>query len=225
VPAPATVHLLAGAPIYSNGQQVELVTPTGALLVTGYARSFGPIPPMTLQRVGYGAGERELPGTPNVLRVLMGETGSTMAAERIVVIECEIDDMNPQIFGILMDQLYSAGALEVFYSSVQMKKNRPGTLVTIVAPPDKREALSAIIFRETTTIGVRYQQMDRERLDREVVPIATPLGSVRFKVARRAGIILNASPEFDDCARIAAERGLSVKDVQALAVKAYLESR
>lgn len=223
VPAPATVRLLAGAPIYSSGLQAELVTPTGALLVTGYATAFGPVPPMTVATVGYGAGERDLEETPNVFRVLIGDDASPSGAERVTVIECEIDDMNPQIFGVLMDRLYAAGALEVFYAGVQMKKGRPGTLVTIIAPPDRREALSAVVFRETTTIGLRYTDVNRERLERELVTIETPLGAVRFKVARRAGAIVNAAPEFDDCVRLASERGLSVKDVQAVAVKAYLD--
>jgi uncharacterized protein (TIGR00299 family) protein len=223
VPAPATVRLLAGAPIYSSGLQAELVTPTGALLVTGYATAFGPVPPMTVATVGYGAGERDLEETPNVFRVLIGDDASPGGAERVTVIECEIDDMNPQIFGVLMDRLYAVGALEVFYAAVQMKKGRPGTLVTIIAPPDRREALSAVVFRETTTIGLRYTDVNRERLERTLVTIETPLGAVRFKVARRAGAIVNAAPEFDDCVRLASERGMSVKDVQAVAVKAYLD--
>jgi uncharacterized protein (TIGR00299 family) protein len=222
VPAPATLTLLAGVPIYSSGVDMELVTPTGALLVTEYASRFGPIPAMRVDRVGYGAGDRELPGSPNVLRLLVGEVGEVARGEeRILSIECEIDDMNPQIFGVVMDRLYGAGALEVFYTSVQMKKNRPGTLLTIIGRPEQREALSAIVFRETTTIGLRYQEMDRECLDRESVRLDTPVGPVRFKVARRQGEVVNAAPEFDDCARLAAERGLSVKEVQAIATRAY----
>lgn len=223
VPAPATAQLLAGVPVYSSGAPAELVTPTGALLVTEYASSYGPMPPMTIERIGYGAGDRDLPHVPNVLRVFLGETSGTGPTERIVVVECEIDDMNPQIFGVLMDRLYAAGALEVFYAPIQMKKNRPGTLVTIVAPPERREALSDLVFRETTTIGLRYQELHRERLDREVLPVDTPLGTIRFKVARRGGRVLNVAPEFDDCARLAAERGLPVKEVQAIATKAYLD--
>jgi hypothetical protein len=223
VPAPATVRLLGEAPIYSSGVQAELLTPTGALLLTGHASAFGPVPAMRVERVGYGAGHRELRDTPNVLRVLVGESTESAPTERVVVLACEIDDMNPQIFGLLMDRLYAAGALEVFYQPVQMKKNRPGTLATIIAPPARRADLAAMVFRETTTIGIRYQEMDRERLDREVVEVPTPLGPVRFKVASHAGAVVNASPEFEDCARIAAERGLPVKEVQARAVKAWLE--
>ena len=223
VPAPATVRLLGDAPIYSGTVQKELVTPTGALIATAYATSFGPIPAMSLERVGYGAGERDNPDTPNVLRILIGRAADTVEAERVVVIECEIDDMNPQIFGAVMDRLYAAGALEVFYVPVQMKKNRPGTLLTVVAAPAKRAVLSEIIFRETTTIGIRYSEVERECLRREIIRVKTPLGEVRFKLAWRDGKIVNAVPEFEDLSALATANGLSVKDVQAIAVHAYGE--
>jgi uncharacterized protein (TIGR00299 family) protein len=222
VPAPATMRLLKGAPIYSGTQRAELVTPTGALLVTSYATEFGAIPPMKVSAIGYGAGSRDFPDTPNVLRVLVGEADTAAPSASVVVIEADIDDMNPQIFGVVMDALQAEGALDVFYTAIQMKKNRPGTLLTVVAPPDARERLTAIIFRETTTIGVRYREMSRECLDREEVTVTTPLGAVRVKVARRDGRVLNASPEFEDCARIARERNVPVKEVQALAIKAFL---
>jgi pyridinium-3,5-bisthiocarboxylic acid mononucleotide nickel chelatase len=220
VPAPATVALLGDAPVYSGAVQKELVTPTGALIATSYASSFGPIPSMSIERVGYGAGDRDDPTTPNVLRVLIGREAAGRAA-RVTVIECEIDDMNPQIFGVVMDRLYAAGALDVFYVSVQMKKNRPGTLLTVVAPPDLRSRMTDVIFRETTTIGLRHYDVDRECLEREIVQVETPIGTVRFKVASRAGHVLNAVPEFDDCAKLAAAHNLPVKEVQAIAVKAY----
>ena len=225
VPAPATARLLQGAAVYSGPQKVELVTPTGALLLTHYASGFGPIPAMRLSRVGYGAGTRDFADTPNVLRVLVGEADAAAPSHAVSVLEAEIDDMNPQIFGLLMDRLLEQGALDVFYTPIQMKKNRPGTLLTVIARPEARAALTATIFRETTTIGVRYHQTMRECLDREVVTVNTPLGAVRFKVARRDGDILNASPEFDDCVRIARERDLPLKDVQAAASKAFLDSR
>ena len=138
----------------------------------------------------------------------------------MVVLESEIDDMNPQLFGPLMDGLLAAGALDVFYTPVQMKKSRPGTLITIVAPTDRRPALTDLLFRESTTIGVRYEEMSRTCLDRSVETVTTPYGEVRFKIARRDGQELNASPEFDDCVRLAAQHGVSVKAVQAAAVKA-----
>ena len=225
VPAPATVKLLGDAPVYAGAVQNELVTPTGALIVSTYANAFGPVPAMSIERVGYGAGERDEPTTPNVLRVLMGRSAAEAQTERVTVIECEIDDMNPQIFGVVMDQLYAAGALEVFYVPVQMKKNRPGTLLTVIAAPDRLAQISDIIFRETTTIGLRHSEVSRECLDREIVTVETPLGPIRFKIARRDGRVLNAVPEFDDCARLAAAKSLSVKEVQALAVSAYRSSQ
>jgi uncharacterized protein (TIGR00299 family) protein len=222
VPAPATVRLLGEAPVYSGAVQKELVTPTGALIATTYATAFGPLPAMAVERVGYGAGARDEPSTPNVLRVLIGRAAeNTRAAERVTVIECEIDDMNPQIFGVVMDQLNAAGALDVFYTPVQMKKNRPGTLLTVVTRPDGKGAIADIIFRETTTIGLRHYEVDRECLQRELVTVETPLGAVRFKVARRDGRVMNAVPEFEDCSRLAAAHHLPVKEVQAIAVKAY----
>jgi uncharacterized protein (TIGR00299 family) protein len=228
VPAPATMRLLEGAPIYSGQQPAELVTPTGALLVSGYAQEYGPVPAMRVRRIGYGAGTRDFKDTPNVLRVLLGESDDArpsqgVQAHTVVVIECEIDDMNPQIFGVLMDRLLAAGALDVFYTPVQMKKNRPGTLLTVVAAPGLRDRLTSIVFTESTTIGLRYREMTRECLERDTVIVDTPIGAVRFKVARRGAEVLNASPEFDDCARIAAERGIPLKDVQAAATKAYLD--
>jgi pyridinium-3,5-bisthiocarboxylic acid mononucleotide nickel chelatase len=221
VPAPATVALLGNAPVYSGAVQKELVTPTGALIATSYASSFGPIPAMSIERVGYGAGDRDEPDTPNVLRVMIGRAETAAPTERVCVIECEIDDMNPQIFGVVMERLYAAGALEVFYVPVQMKKNRPGTLLTVVAPPEQRSRMSEVIFRETTTIGLRFYQVDRECLDRQIVPVETPLGTVRFKIASRGGDVINAVPEFEDCARLAAANNLPVKEVQALAVRSY----
>jgi uncharacterized protein (TIGR00299 family) protein len=222
VPAPATVRLIGDAPIYSSGRAAELLTPTGALLLSAYASAFGPMPAMRVSRVGYGAGSRDFADTPNVLRVLVGEADEEAPARRVVVLECEIDDMNPQLFGPLMDRLYAAGALEVFFAPVQMKKNRPGTLVTIVARPQDRAALVDTVFRETTTIGVRYHDMSRECLDRDLISVTTPLGCVRFKVARRGGSILNAQPEFDDLVRLSGEHGIPIKDVQAAAWRSWL---
>jgi uncharacterized protein (TIGR00299 family) protein len=223
VPAPATVRLLQGAPIYSQGVAVELTTPTGALLVTDYAQTFGPMPAMRVSAVGYGAGDRDFPGCPNVLRVVLGHSEDVQPFERIVSMECEIDDMNPQLFGPLMDRLYDAGALDVYYAPVQMKKNRPGTLVTVIAPVDRRDALAGVLFTETTTIGVRHQEMLRERLERKIVTVETPCGPIRFKVSAREGRTVNASPEFEDCAKAAAERGLPIKEVQAQAIRAWME--
>jgi len=227
VPAPATVRLLGGVPTFSSGVQLEMLTPTGALILSEYADAFGPMPAMRVTSVGYGAGDRDLPETPNVVRVFVGESDSQSAgsgpAMRVAVLACEIDDMNPQIFGAVMDRLYAKGALEVFYQAVQMKKNRPGTLMTIVCAPERRDTLADLVFRETTTIGIRYQEMSRLCLDREIQPVETAYGMVRFKVARKNGAILNAQPEFEDVARLAAEQGVPIKMVQAAAQKAWLD--
>ena len=222
VPAPATLALLGDAPVYGGTVPKEMVTPTGALIATTYAQAFGPLPAMSIERIGYGAGGRDNAGTPNVLRVVIGRAAdSSSVAERVAVIECEIDDMNPQLFGTAMERLYAAGALEVFYVPVQMKKNRPGTLLTVIAPPELRAALSDVIFRETTTIGLRHSEVEREVLRREIIAVDTSLGPVRFKLAWRDGRVVNAVPEFEDCAALSRTHHMSVKDVQATALQAY----
>ncbi len=229
VPAPATLRLLVGAPIYNGGPDVELVTPTGALLVTAYARAFGPVPPMTTTAIGYGAGTRDLPGRPNVLRVLVGDRrDGAQAAEvppagPVVQIECEIDDMNPQLVPVVSERLLEAGALDAFATPIVMKKGRPGLLLTVLAPAALRDALTTVLFRETTTIGVRFHDVARETLDRHWVEVAVPGGVVRVKVAGRGGEVLNAAPEFDDCVRVARESGQPVKTVQAAALRAWHE--
>jgi pyridinium-3,5-bisthiocarboxylic acid mononucleotide nickel chelatase len=226
VPAPATARLTQGVPVYQDGPAVELTTPTGALLVTGFATGYGPMPPMRVERIGYGAGRRDFPERPNVLRLLVGEAEAATAIparERVTLMTFEIDDMNPQIYGVLMDDLLGAGALDVYYTAVQMKKNRPGTLVTVMAPPDRQRALSAIVFRETTTLGVRYHDAEREVLAREIVTVTTPWGGVPIKVARLGGAVSNAAPEFDACVDLARAHGVPVKDIQAAAMKAWLD--
>ncbi len=225
VPAPATLKLLGQAPVYSGTVEKEMVTPTGALIATSYADAFGPMPAMSIEHVGYGAGTRDHAGTPNVLRVMIGRAAARAAGDRVAVIECEIDDMNPQFFGSAMESLYAAGALEVFYTAVQMKKNRPGTLLSVIGPPALRAALSEVVFRETTTIGLRYVEVERECLRREVVGVETPLGVIRFKVAWRDDRVVNAAPEFEDCAAAARANHLSVKDVQSVALEAYAAHR
>jgi uncharacterized protein (TIGR00299 family) protein len=228
VPAPATTLLLKGVPVYSAGPQVELTTPTGALLVSDYARTYGPVPAMTIDQIGYGAGARDVSSMPNVVRVLIGERAAAAetavpltASGDVMKIECEIDDMNPQWFGPAIDQLFDTGALDVFLTAVVMKKGRPGTLVTVLAPAERRQALSEVLFRETTTLGVRFEPVARDVLDRRWVDVAINGGRVRIKVGSRHGVDVNAAPEFEDCLRIARETGRSIKDVQAEAVEAW----
>jgi uncharacterized protein (TIGR00299 family) protein len=225
VPAPATLRLLEGIPIYSGDVTAELVTPTGALIMSTYVKRFGPLPAMAMVRVGYGAGSRDFKNVPNVLRVVIGErpatSPSTETVTQVLKIEAAIDDMSPQLFGPVSEALFDAGALDVFLTPISMKKGRPGTLLTVLAPASLREAVCALLFRETTTIGVRFEQVDRETLDRAWVDVAIPGGSVRIKVARRRGAIVNAAPEFEDCVRVASATGRPIKEVQAEAMDAW----
>lgn len=225
VPAPATARLLTGVPVYSAGPAIELLTPTGALLLSDYVTAYGPMPAMRIDRVGYGAGTKDLPGRPNVLRVLIGErqteTSSLSGAGSVLKLECEIDDMNPQLFGPATDLLFEAGALDVFLTPVQMKKGRPGTLLTVLCPPDRRQPIADVLFRETTTLGVRYTEMARDTLARRWDDVAVTGGRIRVKVAERGGVVMNASPEFDDCRRVAEATGRPVKAVQADALHAW----
>ncbi|HET9314893.1 MAG TPA: nickel pincer cofactor biosynthesis protein LarC, partial [Vicinamibacteria bacterium] len=220
VPPPATARLVAGVPVYGSGDG-ELLTPTGALLVTGHATAYGPLPSLTLEGVGNGAGSRETAGRPNVLRLLVGEETAATPSQRVVVLECEIDDMSPQLVGPLVDRLLDSGALDAFYAAVTMKKGRPGLLVTVLCAPDRREALEEVLFSETTTLGVRRQEWDRTILDRERIVVATPYGEIGVKVGLRGGRVYNAQPEFEDCRRAAGARGVAVKEVWAAALSAY----
>jgi uncharacterized protein (DUF111 family) len=180
---------------------------------------------MAVERIGYGAGARDFPRVPNVLRVLIGERvdrpSEAPDAETVLKIECEIDDMSPQLFGPARDRLFAAGALDVFFTAVQMKKGRPGTLVTALAPEDRRAAICDVLFRETTTLGVRYERTWRETLDRRWESVDVEGGRVRIKIAGRGGQTLNVAPEFDDCLRVADHSGRPVKDVQAEALRAW----
>jgi uncharacterized protein (TIGR00299 family) protein len=227
VPAPATAELLLGAPTYSTGIERELVTPTGAAIITTVARKFGPMPPMTVAKIGYGSGTADIPTQANVLRMFVGEAVASVSGESVAwdetisVIEANFDDLNPQVYAYFAEKALEAGALDVFCTAIQMKKGRPGQLVTLLAPPDLCETLVDLTFRETTTIGVRSYEARRRTLAREFVSVETPLGAVRIKVARSNGHILNAAPEYEDCRRIAAERGVPLKQVLAEASFAF----
>jgi len=220
VPPPATARLVAGVPVYGEGEG-ELCTPTGALLVTGHATEYGPLPPLRIEKTGHGAGSRDTKGRPNVLRLIVGEEAGASAAGRILVLETEVDDTSPQLLGPLIDRLLGVGAVDAFFTPVQMKKGRPGVLVTVLAPPDRREAIEELLFRETTTLGVRRQEWLRTELERETAMVATPYGPVRVKIGRRGTVVYNAWPEFEDCQRLAAEAGVAVKEVLAEALAAW----
>jgi uncharacterized protein (TIGR00299 family) protein len=211
-------------PIYSKEIEGELVTPTGAAIIATLAAGFGNLPAMKVERVGYGAGTRSYPKFPNVLRAIIGQTeeSSDDTPTTITVIEANIDDLNAQVFGHLMEKVLEAGALDVFYTPVQMKKNRPGVLVTLLCRPEERERMSELLFRETTTLGVRYRDEQRQVLQREHVLVETAYGEIRIKVARAAdGRIVNYAPEFDDCRDAAKLHQAPVRDIQAAALQAY----
>jgi pyridinium-3,5-bisthiocarboxylic acid mononucleotide nickel chelatase len=226
VPAPATAALLKGKPTYSNGVQRELVTPTGAAIVATLCDSFGPQPPMTVTAIGYGAGTIDLEGQPNVVRIMIGDATPSFVAgfdEEIAVIEANLDDMNPQIYGYVSEKALVAGALDVYTTPVQMKKNRPGTLLTILCRPAESEKLMALIFAETTTLGVRSYRAQRRALPRESVQVSTSFGEVRVKLSRVNGTILHAAPEYEDCRKLAAEKNVPLQQVMSEALRRYQE--
>jgi len=230
VPAPATVELLANAPAYSSGLQAELVTPTGAAIVKTLATRFTAFPEMKIEKSGYGAGSRDFPGHPNVLRLTVGESTSShlavnTSAETITILEANLDDMNPQVFGYVMDRLLEEGALDAFGMPVQMKKNRPGMVLTILCKPDDAAKLTQIVFTETTTLGVRRREEMRATLARRWENVHTPWGDVRMKVASMNGTVTNYAPEYEDCRRIAAEHRVPLKSVMGGAIEAYLHLR
>ena len=226
VPAPATVELLKDAPVYSSGLQVELVTPTGAAIVKTLAKRFASFPSMKVEKAGYGAGTRDFPAHANVVRLTIGKTQASVekntAQETITVLEANLDDLNPQVFGYVMDRLLEEGALDVFGVPVQMKKNRPGTLLTVLCHPADAAKLMQLIFAETTTLGVRRRDEQRQVLARRWVSVQTQWGEVRVKIASMNGTVTNYAPEYEDCRRIAAEHQVPLKEVMQEAVGKYL---
>jgi uncharacterized protein (TIGR00299 family) protein len=226
VPAPATVELLKDAPVYSSGVQAELVTPTGAAIVKALVKRFAAFPEMKIERSGYGAGSRDFPGHPNVVRLTIGEGASTLAAkttsDTVTILEANLDDLNPQVFGYVMDRLLEEGALDAFGMPVQMKKNRPGTLLTVLCKPEDADKLTKLIFIETTTLGVRRRHEVRHTLARRWENVRTQWGEVRIKIASMNGSITNYAPEYEDCRRIATDQHVPLKTVMQEAARAYL---
>ena len=226
VPAPATIELLKDAPVYSSGVQAELVTPTGAAIMKILATRFAAFPEMTIEKSGYGAGSREFPGHPNVVRLTIGEAASTLAAkaasDTVTVLEANLDDLNPQVFGYVMNRLLEDGALDAFGMPVQMKKNRPGTLLTVLCKPEDAAKLARLIFTETTTLGVRRRDEVRQTLARRWENVRTQWGEVRIKIASMNGSVTNYAPEYEDCRRIASEQHVPLKTVMQEAARAYL---
>src|SRR5262249_6238505 len=227
VPAPATADLLRHATIYQKHAQTELVTPTGAAILAAVVNRFGDLSGFGAEKIGYGAGSKQFADFPNCLRVMIGEERAIAAAEqdtpKVVVIEANIDDMTPQNFAYATEKLLAAGALDVFTIPIQMKKARPGHLLEVLASWDAVAGLPQIIFRKTTKIGIRRYPVERSVLDREFVEVATEFGNVNIKVSRMDGEVMNAAPEYEDCARLAQEKNVPLKMVQSLAMKAYLD--
>jgi uncharacterized protein (TIGR00299 family) protein len=217
VPAPATARLLEGKPVYARGPEVELTTPTGAAIATTLAEGFGALPPMRIAATGYGAGERDFKHQANVLRVLLGESTNAPEATLVSVIEANIDDLSPQVLGYALERLMECGALDASLSPIQMKKNRPGSLLRVIARAEDQERLVQIIFAETTTLGLRIYTAERRVEERRFEAVLTPYGSVRMKVGA-SGV---ASPEYEDCRAIAAERGVPLQTVLRAAHEAY----
>jgi pyridinium-3,5-bisthiocarboxylic acid mononucleotide nickel chelatase len=224
VPAPATAKLLQGKPTYSNGVQKELVTPTGAAIVATLCEWFGPQPAMSVSAIGYGAGSADLEGQPNVVRIMVGDAAEKIVPgfdEEITVIEANLDDMNPQIYGYFLEKALAAGALDVYTTPVQMKKNRPGTLLTLLCNPADTNALMSLIFEETTTLGARTYTAQRRTLPRETVRVHTQYGDVHVKLARVNGSIRHVAPEYEDCRKLAAEKNVPLQQVINEALRSF----
>ena len=212
VPAPATASLLLGVPVYSSGVQAELATPTGAAIITHFSKQYGPMPGMKVRSVGYGAGMKDLP-VPNLLRVFIGEGEIQAAREAVIALETNIDDMNPEFYQHVFERLLESGAMDVYTTPVIMKKSRPGVQLTVLAREDKRDELTEIIFNETTTAGIRINKMERMALEREIRRIGTRFGEVSVKLLYSGGRVVTASPEYEDCRRIAKAEGVPLKEV------------
>lgn len=213
LPAPASLALLQGVPAYGTPLSEELVTPTGAALITTLTSRFGPMPPMKIHSIGYGVGSRQLPDRPNMLRVIIGEQEADAHADHVLVLEANIDNMNPELYDYLMEQLFAGGALDVACAPLQMKKNRPGILLKVICHPEQREDLSAIIFRESTTSGIRFYQAERIKLPRQVKKIHTPYGRLEVKILTYPDGSIAAAPEYEQCKMIAQKHRIPLKKV------------
>ncbi|MDQ3687858.1 MAG: nickel pincer cofactor biosynthesis protein LarC [Acidobacteriota bacterium] len=222
IPPPAVTELLRDAPVYSTEVTGELVTPTGAAIISTVSESFGPLPRMRIRATGYGAGTREYERFPNVLRIIIGETEDAASeSEKLLVIETNVDDASPQIVGHVMEQALARGALDCYFTPVQMKKNRPGVLVSILCVPAEREAMMDVLFSETTTIGVRFHEVERLALEREIVPVETEFGMLDMKVARFNGRVNSATPEYEQCRAAAHKADIPLRIVEAAARVAF----
>jgi uncharacterized protein (TIGR00299 family) protein len=218
IPPPAVAELLQGVPFYATDLQGELVTPTGAAIITTVCSEYGPIPRLKTEGTGYGAGTRQYENFPNVLRVLLGESElTTDTDERLWMLETNLDDASPQLIGHVMDRVLEAGALDCFFTPVQMKKNRPGVLISVLCEPSEKEAVMKLLFMETTTLGVRSYEVQRRALERSVVRVETQYGPIDVKVAHLDGRVINEMPEFEQCRAAALKAGVPLKVVEQAA--------
>jgi pyridinium-3,5-bisthiocarboxylic acid mononucleotide nickel chelatase len=213
LPAPATIALLKGIPVYDAGIQGELVTPTGAALLKGLACSFGSMPPMVVESIGYGAGTRMLADRPNLLRVLLGRNEQPSRTDTVVVLEANVDDASPEWLGFLMERLFDEGALDVLFCPVQMKKNRPGVLVQVIGNPLHKDLLTEILFRESTTLGVRFRYSQRTTLERSSEEVDSPWGKMQVKKVRQPDGSFRLFPEYEACRKIARDENLPIREI------------
>ena len=221
VPVPGTMELLKGVDVRQTQIRKELVTPTGAAIITTLAHGFGPMPEMAIDRVGYGAGARDLEEQPNLLRICIGEKKEgSLESDQVYLIETNLDDMSPEIAGYLTELLFEKGAIDVFLTSILMKKGRPATKLSLLAAPDLRESLTQVVLSETTTFGVRCHLVERSKLSRDFIEVQTRWGTVRAKRGYMDGEPIKAVPEYDDCKRIAGEHGVPFRQVYEEAMRA-----
>jgi pyridinium-3,5-bisthiocarboxylic acid mononucleotide nickel chelatase len=213
IPAPATAELLTNIPFYQSSIQFELTTPTGAVIISTLGSSFGPMPPMKVNRIAYGAGDKDFPGQPNVLRLMIGEMAATDEEDISIVIETNIDDMNPQVYDYLIEKLIQQGAHDVYLTPIIMKKGRPAILLSVLTDRSKSDVVLDTIFRETTSIGVRIQEVGRRKLSREIREVDTVYGKIKIKISKRGDEVLTITPEYEDCRRIAEDRQVPLKQV------------
>ncbi len=225
VPAPATVLLLKGLPVYDNGIKAELVTPTGAAILAALCESFGPMPAMTIQKTGYGAGSREVAEMPNLLRLILGDAREASRTDTVTVLEANIDDMNPELAGYAMERLFEAGALDVSFTPVYMKKNRPAMLVTVICTEALQATLTAVFFAETTTAGVRSHRAERSILERREGHVDTKFGKLKVKLLEEASGAMRPAPEYEECRRIAKAKKVPLREVYAAVAVAGAEQK
>ena len=225
VPAPATLKLLSNVPIYSTGIENELVTPTGAAIITTLCENFGDIPSMKVEKIGYGAGSRDLP-IPNMLRVLIGDSKIELIEDRVLLLETNIDDMNPQFYDYVMEVLFQKGAKDVFLTPIHMKKNRPGVILSVISPLNKKDELLDVLFAETTTLGIRISEIiKRQKLERKIETVDTQFGKVNVKISFTGGKIRDIVPEYEECKKIAQKYQLPIKQVYEEVKREALEKQ